>query len=127
MKCPEWLLEALAKGEGVKCMVWDHDKEPASIETVVGFGTSGSLFYMVDRTDGELEWFKNAEPYKEPEHEFKPFDKVLVRDDEDDFWRASVFSHKRGNEYAYCSAGHMWRQCIPYEGNEHLLGTIDTP
>ena len=27
------------------------------------------------------------------EHQFKPFEKVLVRDSYDDMWRASFFSH----------------------------------
>lgn len=53
----------------------------------------------------------------------KPFDKVLVRDRKSSEWRANLFSYKKVNEpYYYCVyAG--WNYCIPYEGNEHLLGT----
>ena len=53
----------------------------------------------------------------------KPFDKVLVRDSDKDMWCASIFSHTWKNLY-YC-VGIWHNQCIPYEGNEHLLGTTD--
>ena len=54
--------------------------------------------------------------------ELKPFDKVLVRDSKSDYWRANLFSHKNINEPYYCVCA-SWNYCIPYEGNEHLLGT----
>lgn len=57
-----------------------------------------------------------------PNVELKPFDKVLIRDDEDHPWRVSLFGYKDANSY-YCCNGCTWNQCIPYEGNEHLLGT----
>lgn len=57
-----------------------------------------------------------------PKVELKPFDKVLIRDDEDHQWRVSLFGYKDTNSY-YCCNGCTWNQCIPYEGNEHLLGT----
>lgn len=52
----------------------------------------------------------------------KPFDKVLVRDSKSSKWRANLFSHKNINEPYYCVYA-SWNYCIPYEGNEHLLGT----
>ena len=58
-------------------------------------------------------------------HEFQQFDKVLVRDTDKGYWRASFFSHISGDWYV--CVGDEWRQCIPYEGNEHLLGTTDKP
>lgn len=61
------------------------------------------------------------------EVKFEPFQKVLVRDNENQEWRANFFSneHKCGGKYV-CS-GFTWNFCIPYEGNEHLLGTTDSP
>ena len=57
----------------------------------------------------------------------KPFDKVLVRDDENNIWYANYFSHYREDEdYPYACMDSSYRYCIPYEGNEHLLGTTDT-
>lgn len=57
-----------------------------------------------------------------PKVELKPFDKVLVRDHKSDNWRANLFSHIDKNGCHYC-VWDSWHYCIPYEGNEHLLGT----
>lgn len=54
----------------------------------------------------------------------KPFDKVLVRDSKSSKWRANLFSHKNIDEPYYCVYA-SWNYCIPYEGNEHLLGTTE--
>lgn len=59
------------------------------------------------------------------EYQFKPFDKVLVRDDYEDEWRASFFSHIREGLSRYVTTGLVWKFCIPYEGNEYLLGTTN--
>lgn len=70
-----------------------------------------------------LKRFFNIE--QKQEYEFKPFDKVLVKDhDEDSEWRCGLFSHKN-EDGLYICAGSIYEQCIPYEGNEHLLGTTD--
>lgn len=54
--------------------------------------------------------------------ELKPFDKVLVRNDKEDQWSANIFSYQVGDMY-YCLGECYWRYCIPYIGNESLLGT----
>ena len=54
--------------------------------------------------------------------ELKPFGKVLVRDSKSDYWRATLFSHIDKNGCYYCVWA-SWNYCIPYEGNESLLGT----
>lgn len=59
------------------------------------------------------------------EHQFKPFEKVLVRGSFDDVWRASFFSHIKENDGRYATTCVTWKFCIPYEGNEHLLGTTN--
>ena len=61
-----------------------------------------------------------------PKVELKPFDKVLVRDSKSDYWRATLFSHVNENGCYYCVWA-SWTYCIPYEGNEHLLGTKNNP
>lgn len=64
----------------------------------------------------------------EPEPKLQPFQKVLVRDSEGEFWRCSLFSHKLENKkYPFYCINTAWEYCIPYEGNEHLLGTTDSP
>ena len=61
--------------------------------------------------------------------ELKPFNRVLVRDSDVQFWHAAFFSHKVNSDvYPYITtANEKYAQCIPYEGNEHLLGTADSP
>lgn len=54
---------------------------------------------------------------------------VLVRADNNCRWDYSVFSRITGNEdwpFAVCN-GVSFTQCIPFEGNEHLLGATDMP
>lgn len=57
-----------------------------------------------------------------PKVELKPFDKVLVRDFSRDKWSISFFSFKKEDLYV-CLNHCSWNQCIPYIGNESLLGT----
>lgn len=70
---------------------------------------------------------------EEPKYEFKPFDKVLVRDDENEKWNISLFAREivddsDGLSYKYeCSNGTLWNCCIPFEGNECLLETAENP
>ena len=71
-----------------------------------------------------------VEPVKvvKPKCSFKPFDKVLVRCG-NGIWGATFFS-RRDNKSAWAYVGVdciNWEQCIPYEGNEHLLGTNNNP
>lgn len=57
---------------------------------------------------------------------FKPFDKVLVRDNDEQVWRANYFSHYSNDpDYPYVCINGLYRYCISYECNEHLLGTTD--
>lgn len=57
----------------------------------------------------------------------KPFDRVLVRDVNNDYWNVNLFgSYFIGwNSPFVCAGKEGYRQCIPYEGNEHLLGTTN--
>lgn len=59
-----------------------------------------------------------------PKVELKPFDKVLVRDFSRDKWSISFFSFKKEDFYV-CINHCSWNQCIPYIGNESLLGTTN--
>lgn len=64
---------------------------------------------------------------KEEFKPFLPFDKVLVKDDMKDgsVWTCGHFSHI-ANGYYICG-GRSYKYCIPYNGNEHLVGTADAP
>mgnify|MGYP001093900357 FL=1 len=65
-------------------------------------------------------------------YEFKPFDKVLAKYYEDDNWEASLFirtiTDDQDGEIKYeCLNGTVYVYCIPFEGNEYLLGTAENP
>lgn len=62
--------------------------------------------------------------------EFNAFDRVLVRDKDDERWQAAFYDQYLADEEKYphhVISGACFTQCIPYEGNEHLLGTTDSP
>lgn len=60
------------------------------------------------------------------EVELKPFDKVLVRNSSIRKWEVDLFGYKSDAGLYHC-VGYTCNQCIPYEGNEHLLGTTNAP
>lgn len=60
-----------------------------------------------------------------PKCELKPFDKLLCRDDIGEEWHIDLFESMvtHNSKYNYKCMANIWKFCIPYEGNEHLLGT----
>ena len=69
---------------------------------------------------------------EEPKPKFDPrtlqdFDKVLVRDSEEDIWRCSLFSHIREDcVYKFYCSSNCWKFCVPYnEETKHLKGTTE--
>ena len=73
----------------------------------------------VPTVDGSIVFLRHKK------HEFKPFDKVLVRSCDELFWSCDLFSHVNNDIYICIGGG--WSQCISYEGNEHLVGTTNKP
>lgn len=73
------------------------------------------------------DWEKFIEVLKLYQPNLRPFDRVLVRDFDDDCWKASIYSHTEKDEdgnIVYVAAGCNWNQCIPYnDTTAHLLGT----
>lgn len=59
-----------------------------------------------------------------PKRDFKPFERVLVRRTNQERWKLHLFSRESVGDNKYeCLGGVGFSQCIPYEGDEHLLGT----
>lgn len=74
----------------------------------------------------QRDWNKFGVTEQETKHQFKPFEMVLVRDEDDRNWTCNFFSYI--NDYGeYICIDSYWKQCIPYEGNKHLLGTTINP
>lgn len=77
--------------------------------------------------------FKDQDNYELVSNKFDintliPFEsRVLVRNENDRTWRPAVYGGyiKNHHDSFYVLGGNSWRQCIPYEGNEHLRCTTD--
>ena len=80
------------------------------------------LFPSKDQRD----WSKFKIPVQEFDYEtLKPFDRVLVRDGNCQYWRCAFFSCMLSNGML-CEC--RWEQGIPYnDETKHLLGTGDMP
>lgn len=94
--------------------------------------------YLINKQDSECilfpskdqrDWSKFSAPWYKKEkfdpNTLKPFDKVLVRDDESCKWRIDFYSHKYENmTYPYRCIGKAYTYCIPYnEETKHLIET----
>lgn len=106
-----------------------HSSEEESLDTCTLTGRYNTKYEHENDIIIEIE-----EEQQERECQFNPFDKVLVRDNENGsrVWKAAFYSHfyiERDNGYHVTTAGDFYLdgEIIPYEGNEHLLGTTDKP
>lgn len=60
--------------------------------------------------------------------EFKLFDKVLVRGNDTEFWKADIYlGYTKNNSCPYRCTKANYGRCISYEGNEYLLDTANSP
>ena len=97
-------------------------------ERIVSFTADGRYF---NNYKGECMLFPSKDNrdwsnFKiQKEYEFKPFDKVLVRNSKKQCWCCNFFSHIIGR--FFCCLDGTYAYCIPYEGYEHLLGTTNNP
>lgn len=118
-----------------KFKVGDEIKTGNTIETITEIGHATRSYYC---ESGRTISFKNQDLWKldtKPHYDisdFKPFDKVLVRDEDDGKWMAAFYSHYMYEEkdypYQFATIGtDIYGQCIPFEGNEHLFRTTDMP
>lgn len=69
-----------------------------------------------------------AEKPKPEKYQFQPFEQVLVRDEDDEAWRISLFERYARDSFCFaCMHGFFWKQCIPYVHHEHMVDTTDEP
>lgn len=88
-------------------------------------------FYKVEYDKGEVSYVNVVEqdnwelvPNKFDITILKPFDKVLVRDNDESVWFPALYGNIRimGGKTYYMTVNGHYKQCIPYKGNEYLLG-----
>ena len=102
---------------GVYCHIKGYSYE------LKGHYTSIGHFIKDDNAD---EW--EIVPNKFDISTLKAYDKVLVRDDNNSAWINAFFGlcdTTTNKKYPFIASAVNWSQCIPYEGNQHLLGTCD--
>lgn len=119
---------SFVEGEHISCIT---KKRTCGLFTSDGkyFGGYSDAECMLFPSRDQRDWSKFGIPNQsKPRPQFKPFDKVLVRDLDSERWRCDFFEKQEENEgfNVRCFRG-VWYQCIPYEGNEHLLGTTNNP
>ena len=79
----------------------------------------------------QRDWSKFTAPWYKKEkfdpETLKPFDKVLVRDDEDCKWKVDFYSHKvEGKTFPFRCVSQIFKYCIPYnDDTKHLVGKAD--
>lgn len=102
----------------VEITEFDDEEEVYVYESKVG-GIGCILFSEQDNWE--------LVPRKFDINTLKPFDKVLVMYCNATDWKADFFSHydEEMQNSPFCCIGAWYEKCIPYEGNEHLLGTDD--
>lgn len=115
----------------IKEITWDidlYDCPPKGL-FLDGRIVRGLVFKSNDSSDSEEEEEKEPKTVFSPsdkEKKLKPFQQVLVRDDDEEEWDIEIFSHynNEAENFPYATLdGGVWMQCIPYEGNEELFGT----
>lgn len=104
---------------------------PLDGDNVFGFLADSDIAEMVKKSCTELKLTDANDTEKvvwNPEA-FKT--KVLIRDSEEEIWMGAIFSHiykdKKQYPYGIIGSTDWFKMCIPYEGNEHLLGSNENP
>lgn len=101
--------------------IWISIKEQSRSFNAFGqFDSRGECLLFPSKK--QRAWSKFKVPYQ-----FKPFDKVLVRDFEDDEWKCNFFSHIGDNKlHPHSCVSGRWLYCLPYnEETAKLIGTTD--
>ena len=73
-------------------------------------------------------WYTDTLELEKVKLKFKPFDKVLVKDFPSDSWQTDIYlGYLEDRSRTYRCTTNNYKICIPYEGNEHLVGTTSNP
>ena len=107
-------------------------KKGCSIPVLISEINDGNYYSITENSIGSFK-IKEQDNWELVPNKFdittlKPFDKVLVRDNNTSIWVNAFFGFYDiviTKNYPFLASGINWTQCIPYEGNEHLLGTYE--
>ena len=90
------------------------------------YGCNGECILFPSKDQRDWSKFKPKQPKFDP-NTLNPFDRVLARNDMED-WSCVFFSHivKDEETYPYACGYDWFTQCIPYnDDTKHLVGTTD--
>lgn len=122
----EWASDDYTKFNGCYSNSRDGYEDVTNAETAKFDKLDNNIAYgyvrEIERKLGGILNLTTLEIEMKSKVEINPFDKVLVRNDKEDQWSANIFSYQVRDMY-HCLGEDYWRYCIPYIGNEHLLGT----
>ena len=111
----------LCEDEDIKCQRLASDAE---IEQLIN-----ALHKIGYNWNNEAKKFEDIEEYKpkwNPDT-LKPFDKVLIRDEDSEYWDGDFYLYtdmETGSDFTYSCVTSNYKICIPYnEDTKHLLGT----
>ena len=104
------------KENGINCTLGEYSEGISAYRTNIGLA-------LTSKDLGQWE----LAPNKFDINTLKPFNKVLVRTDNKHVWSIQFFErlNNRLKDSFVCMGGWRYRQCIPFEGNEHLLNTVN--
>ena len=112
-----------------KFKVGDEIKTGNTIETIAEVDHATRSYCC---ESGRTIWFKNQDLWHlapKPHYgisNFKPFDKVLVREANNRTWAIDFFGFVDEDNLFICSGYGYYPQCIPFnDDTKHLLGTTD--
>jgi hypothetical protein len=115
------------KGEIVRSIINEKRYVITDVtDTDYSFSCIGSNFKFTKEIVEAEKIFELVGPKKFDPATLKPFDQVLVRDDNEEYWHIQLF--EKYNKNLPCPFQCMrssYRQCIPYKGNEILHYTKD--
>ena len=106
----------------VKTNIGDHECFTADGKMFARYNGECVLFPSKEQRDWSK--FRPSKPKFNP-NTLQPFDKVLARNDMED-WSCMFFSHiiKDEETYQYACGYNWFTQCVPYnDDTKHLLGT----
>lgn len=115
---------------GQERFIFGKDKPFIFIDKDYELGYSDDMIYFKTHKYKEIEADDILSITIDKEYKFKPFDRVLARSADNCIWQGTFISHIAKNDTYGCRIYTMtgsWAQIIPFEGNEHLVGTSDSP
>ena len=113
--------------EGKRIQTFKNYTADCSSDRLATDSEKQQLFSALEKEGKAWDTEKKMIVNLKPKCEFKPFDKVLGRNEKDEVWEAELFSNYREeSQYPFRCIGFSRKYCIPYnEETAHLLGTAD--